>query len=169
MTDGDGVDTPGTGPATVLDVPSGDITLTWGALAGYATPTTNPETLALTSGGLVTFSGVYQLAAPDEPVAIHPLPGAYDLPTTITFRWEATTGALTHDIYIWQVGDAKPTTPTAANLTGTEYGPVAGFHRAARYIWMLVARNNIGETPGPEWPFQTVHSNASSIALWRKY
>ncbi len=55
-----------TGPATITgsgtsqtstSKPTGTYTITWGNVAGYATPAT--ETLTLSSGGMITFNGIY--------------------------------------------------------------------------------------------------------------
>jgi hypothetical protein len=57
--DGDGATRNGTGDATVASVPTGTITLTWGALADYDAPDPNPETKELFKNEIVTFTGNY--------------------------------------------------------------------------------------------------------------
>jgi hypothetical protein len=59
FTDGDGEMHTGEGDDTVLDVPTGDITLTWDPLINHDTPEPNPETRSLSKDGTVEFTGVY--------------------------------------------------------------------------------------------------------------
>ena len=62
FTDGDGGAHNGTGDASVADIPTGTITLTWNALTGYRMPSVNPEAKAIGKGGTVTFVGTYSSA-----------------------------------------------------------------------------------------------------------
>jgi hypothetical protein len=62
FTDGDGGAHNGTGDASMANIPTGTITLTWNALTGYRTPSVNPEGKALGKGGTVTFVGTYSSA-----------------------------------------------------------------------------------------------------------
>ncbi len=47
----------GTAPATYADAPTGNYTITWGALAGMQVPA--PQTLTLEGGDTITFKGTY--------------------------------------------------------------------------------------------------------------
>jgi hypothetical protein len=49
----------GTTPWSTSNAPAGSYTITWGAMAGYATPA--PQTYPLLQGGTVYFSGQYQV------------------------------------------------------------------------------------------------------------
>jgi len=57
--DGDGSEHNGIGDRTLMAVPTGGITLTWGDLAGHDTPTPNPAAQSLTEDATVTFVDVY--------------------------------------------------------------------------------------------------------------
>ena len=59
FTDGDGQPHNGAGPATINDVPIGDIVLTWLAMVNYDSPVPNPDTKPLTPEVPVTFNGIY--------------------------------------------------------------------------------------------------------------
>jgi hypothetical protein len=50
----------GSGDETLIGVPAGDYTLTWGDVSGWTTPDPNPVIQNLPNGGLITFSGTYE-------------------------------------------------------------------------------------------------------------
>jgi hypothetical protein len=58
LVDGDDAGHPGKGTATLDKIPTGAVTLRWGALEGYAAPG-GSETQQLARGGEVAFSGAY--------------------------------------------------------------------------------------------------------------
>jgi len=93
LTDGDGGIHQGIGDATLTDVPAGQITLTWGTLHNYVTPTPNPVIRQLGDGETETFSGTYTLqqvrlsvaSAHGQPV---PAAGSHDYTTgTMVSAW----------------------------------------------------------------------------------
>ncbi len=70
----------GNGDVTMADMAVGDYTITWGAIAGWVTPT--QETLTLVAGGTITFNGVYT-AAPAY-ITVNPDPDVLSAPWTLT-------------------------------------------------------------------------------------
>lgn len=56
---GPGYSTSGNGDKTLPNLDPGNYTLTWSAVAGWDTPSPNPETKVLTVGGSVIFAGTY--------------------------------------------------------------------------------------------------------------
>jgi len=60
--DGDGQTHTGAGTQSVQDVPTGTITLTWGALAAYDTPEPSATTQTLAKDSTVTFAAAYEVS-----------------------------------------------------------------------------------------------------------
>ena len=49
----------GTGDATIMNLPIGEYTLTWGDVTGWAKPSSSTVTQTVTTSGTITFSGTY--------------------------------------------------------------------------------------------------------------
>ncbi|MFH2052212.1 MAG: S8 family serine peptidase, partial [bacterium] len=72
----------GSGDSTMVDMPTGDYTVTWGEVAGWNTPA--GETLALAGGGTATFDGLYTEIGTTGTVVVDAVPNALNAPWTIT-------------------------------------------------------------------------------------
>ena len=62
--DGDGIEHSGTGNASIIDIPTGDIEMSWGTIPGQIPPYPNPVIQTLFNGDNVMFDGAY--TAPHE-------------------------------------------------------------------------------------------------------
>ena len=140
--DGDGVVHPGTGDETVTGVPTGELTLTWGALANYDPPLPNPTTGTLAAGTTATFSGVYARQTGTVAVDVTPEDAAWILTGPEGFALadagsSTVLGVAAGDYTIaWQPLEGwsapAPTTRTLAVLKGqtTTFSGVYGFNTA---------------------------------------
>ena len=72
---------PSNGDETISDLPPGDYTLTWGNVTGWTTPSPNPDTKNLSTGGSITFSGTYT----QQPgtITVDPNPDSLNAPWTL--------------------------------------------------------------------------------------
>ncbi|HRZ10588.1 MAG TPA: hypothetical protein P5319_11935, partial [Gemmatimonadales bacterium] len=59
LVDGDGVEHSGNGDATLTALPTGTITVTWGAVPSYAAPAPNPVSVSLVAGQTRRITGAY--------------------------------------------------------------------------------------------------------------
>ncbi len=73
----------GTGDETLEDLAAGDYTITWGAVAGWTTPSPASATQSLTADGELTFTGTYVEEGGDDDV-VWPL----DLDNYWTYSYE---------------------------------------------------------------------------------
>jgi RHS repeat-associated protein len=78
-----------------------------------------------------------------------------DIPVSINLAWNSSDYATSYDVYIWKSTEAKPATPTAVNLASPFYDPPGDLDYGTTYSWEVVAKNVMGETPGPVWSFTT--------------
>jgi RHS repeat-associated protein len=97
----------------------------------------------------------FSIAAPMAPSSPAPVDGAVSVPVTTSLRWTAGAYTTAYDLFLWMVGDAKPTTPTATSLSTSSYQPGGGLQTATSYLWQVVSKSAVGSTPGPEWRFTT--------------
>jgi len=79
FTDGDGLLHSGSGNATVADIPTGEISITWDDLSGYDVPNPNPMVLSLFKGETVTFSSAYTRQIGNVQVQVMPEIAFWDL------------------------------------------------------------------------------------------
>lgn len=96
--------------------------------------------------------------APDAPVNPSPADGN-EMVNSTTFTkldWADSPGATSYDVYLWADTETKPEFATASSLPLSEFAPFGGFASLTNYNWQVIARNDIGETVGPEWTFSTL-------------
>lgn len=89
--------------------------------------------------------------------------GATGVSITPVLDWDDVAGATSYDLYLWKEGDAKPETPTAIGLTESQYILQTSLLPQTTYYWQVVAKNDAGETVGPEWTFTTKEILAGDI------
>lgn len=104
LTDSEGGVHSGAGDATLTEIPSGDVSLTWGNLAGAVAPSPNPETRYLAGGSSVTFDGVYELIYATVTINVEP----------DTASWKLQSGR--HDLGREGQGDAVLTDVPAGEI-----------------------------------------------------
>jgi len=117
------------------------------------------------SSGFVTGSGYIDVDNFGPPVVVTP-PGVPAGPTpadaTSTVHpaylakltWALCTGATSYDVYLWLASGTKPL--TAVNVALPEYTVSPQVLSLENYKWQVVAKNILGDTPGPEWTFTTI-------------
>jgi WD40 repeat protein len=94
-------------------------------------------------------------AQPGTPGDPSPADGATAVLPTTALDWSDASSASRYDLYLWKSTEAKPAQATATNLTESRYTPPAMLDGATTYKWQVIARNIVGQTPGPEWSFTT--------------
>ena len=107
------------------------------------------------NNAISTLVDVAARAVPAVPSGPTPADGATGVPITALLEWEASARATAYDAYLWEASSSKPETPTAADLTEPQFSP-SGLRTCEQYVWQVVAKGELGETPGPEWQFGTV-------------
>ena len=122
---------------------------------------------AYTAGsGFVTGSGYIDVdnfgppvieLPPGVPASPSPADTANNIhPATLSkLTWAASTDATSYDVYLWLASDPQPVSPTA-NVLITEYTVSPQVLSLSDYKWQVIAKNSIGDTPGPEWTFTTI-------------
>jgi len=105
--------------------------------------------------GMAIIAGTAMADNPPE-IPANPTPpnGSTTMLAWMQLGWDQANGATSYDIYIWPTAQAKPTEPTD-NITEIDYFPYTYLDFGTDYTWQVVARNAIGDTPGPEWTFST--------------
>ncbi|MGB2765119.1 MAG: hypothetical protein WBC20_11980 [Candidatus Aminicenantaceae bacterium] len=88
-------------------------------------------------------------AIPGTPTNPSPTDGAKDIPLTTTLSWSSS-NATSYDVYF---GTTSPP-PKVGTITSSYYDP-GTLNSDSTYYWKIVAKNEQGETPGPEWNFKT--------------
>ena len=71
----------GSGDSTLADMPPGDYTITWGAVAGWTVPAGEEKTLA--SEGTITFTGTYAEEGALEPAFVYIPSGSFTMGTPL--------------------------------------------------------------------------------------
>ena len=125
-----------------------------------------PKGTYIAGSGFVTGSGYIDVDDNGPPVIQDPpVPPASPSPgnslttvhpaTFVKLDWADSSGATSYDVYRWSATDVKPAAPTG-NVGVSEYTPGGGVLSLTTYHWQVVAKNTVGDTPGPEWNFTTV-------------
>ncbi|MBU2502190.1 S8 family serine peptidase, partial [bacterium] len=122
----DKIEYTGNGDDTLADVPAGDYTVAWGAVAGYLAPA--GETLTLAADATITFNGVYTEVSMTGTVAVDAEPNALNAPWTITGPVGTVNGT----------GDASQSGLPIGDYT-IAWGEVAGWIAPAGETLTLVA------------------------------
>ncbi len=152
FTDGDGQTHNGTGPQTMSDVPTGQITLTWGDLSGYIRPA-NPNLQVLAKDATITFSAAYAVnRPPNAPTLVSPVNGAQNVGLTpvlqagaysdldgdaqISGAWQVATDSAFTNI-VWESGGTN-TTQTSLTV------PAGKLTQYKRYWWRARYKDNRG-------------------------
>jgi hypothetical protein len=93
--------------------------------------------------------------APDAPDTPAPADMATDFAVDGLLDWADAPGATAYDLFLWPSADPQPGTPTAADLSVSEFQPAAPLDGETEYSWQVVAKNAAGETSSPAWSFTT--------------
>jgi hypothetical protein len=107
----------GTGPATLTDIPAGPLTLTWGTLANFASPSPNPLARTVYANTTVTLTGSYARLTGTVSVDVTP----NDVPWSFSDSGETTHAG---------TGDARGISAYAGPLT-MAWGSLAGYDAPA--------------------------------------
>ena len=108
ITDADGDTHNGAGDATLENMPTGPLTVIWGGLTGYATPTPNPGNYTVEEGATLTLTGAYILAVLTADFTASPTAGAFPLEVRFTDLSTSTTKPVQQ--WTWYFGDGKTST-----------------------------------------------------------
>ncbi|MCE5266120.1 MAG: Ig-like domain-containing protein [Deltaproteobacteria bacterium] len=79
------------------------------------------------------------------------------------FAWQAVTGAIAYDLYLWKGGESKPATPTGKDMPGASMTLAAPLDPLTLYHWQVAARKASGMAAGPEWSFTTGYILAGDV------
>jgi hypothetical protein len=81
--------------------------------------------------------------------------GTVEVPFNPMLDWDDVPEATSYDLYLWKEGETKPEIPTVPGLTNSQYLVAINLLPLTTYTWQVVAKNNSGESEGPEWAFTT--------------
>jgi carbohydrate binding protein with CBM6 domain len=107
-----------------------------------------------TTGPIWSFTTT--VAAPGQPIAGAPFPGASNVAPGTVLTWSAS-GATSYDV---KFGPSNPPAAAATGQTIASYTP-ASMANNTTYYWQIVAKNAGGSTGGPVWTFTTAGSATS--------
>lgn len=126
LTDSDGGTYTRIGDATLTEVPSGEVSITWGELEGYEPPQPNPASYTLEADATLNIAGNYIESILTAGFSAFPLTGPP--PLTVTFHDESE--STTKDIieWRWYFGDGK---------VGTEQHPTHVYRDPGSYTVTL--------------------------------
>ncbi len=108
ITDADGGTHNGAGDATLPDMPTGPLTVMWGGLVGYATPTPNPGNYTVVKGSTLTLTGLYIKAVLTADFSASPTTGTAPLEVLFNDLSSSTTKPIQQ--WTWYFGDGKTST-----------------------------------------------------------
>lgn len=108
LTDSDGGTYGNMGDATLTNIPTGDISILWGDLEGYAAPQPNPAAFVLEPGGTLTISGQYVEAILTADFSAFPLTGLPPLEVNFQDASHSTTKDIVE--WRWYFGDGRTST-----------------------------------------------------------
>lgn len=77
------------------------------------------------------------------PVILEPISGSVTAQASVSFRWNAVSGATSYNIYVWLATDNEP---QPVNVSGVEYQTTLSL--GATYRWRVTAVNDYGESSG---------------------
>ena len=89
-------------------------------------------------------------AAPSAPILVSPANGAAGVSPTPSLSWNASSGAISYNVYL----GTSSTPPLATNTTATSYG-LGPLNSGTTYYWQVVAEGNGGATGSAIWSFTT--------------
>jgi len=95
--------------------------------------------------------------------------GSTLLATLTKLDWSDCPRADSYDVYLWDASGSKPGTATATGLTSSEYTTLPALLTSTTYKWQIVAKNTLGDTPGPVWIFTTFGLNMIGLKYSRAY
>lgn len=115
---------------------------------GPCGPATSIDTFTVTvKDGVTTPAAVTNMLPAD---------GSIDQRLPLVLSWLPGDNALSYDLYLWEDGAAKPTTPYKANLTSISYTlpKDAPLTYDKIYHWQVVSKTGCLQTDGPEQVFR---------------
>src|SRR5262249_35600503 len=102
--------------------------------------------------------------APTSPASPSPANGATATNTNVTLAWSSIS-AQSYDVYF---GSTSSPGLSASNLTNSSVS-MGSLASGTTYYWQVVAKNNVGATPGPVWSFTTTATTTTKgVAKGRK-
>ena len=106
------------------------------------------------SGPIWSFTTRAGEAFPTRPSGPFPAHEQTLVPTDTQLQWvPSVNGEISYDL--WMGKNPLPETKMATDLTNPQFDP-GELEPDTEYFWQVVARNEVGETPGPIWSFTTV-------------
>jgi uncharacterized repeat protein (TIGR01451 family) len=130
----------------------------WGAPINRGWPGMEPKALAVDYGTLTQtlyagFDGVWfyrRAALPGTPSSPLPADSATAISVNVNLDWADTSGTISYDVYF---GTSSPP-PFVGNVASSEYD-LPRLSYSTPYYWQVVAKNDCGQSAGPEWTFTT--------------
>ncbi len=93
--------------------------------------------------------------------------GSALLATLTKLDWSDCYRTDSYDVYLWDASGSKP--GTATGLTSSEYTTLPALLSSKTYKWQIVAKNTLGDTPGPVWIFTTFDLNMIGLKYAMQY
>jgi len=84
--------------------------------------------------------------------------GTTDVPVSTILTWSYAAFTNSYELYLWELGQTPPTTPTATGLETLSWDASSVLAEDATYYWRIDSINDSGVTTGTVWSFSTVAS-----------
>ncbi|MCB9251428.1 MAG: right-handed parallel beta-helix repeat-containing protein [Flavobacteriales bacterium] len=94
---------------------------------------------------------------PDTVKFTVPFDSATGVNLPVDLSWLPSKGATYYDLYYWEFGQSKPSSPNVSNLSQISYRINSGIDYGTKYSWQVVAKNAVCSTPGLIKAFTTRH------------
>ncbi|MCB9252822.1 MAG: right-handed parallel beta-helix repeat-containing protein [Flavobacteriales bacterium] len=111
---------------------------------------------------------------PDTVRNMVPADSTINVDFPISLSWLPSIGATVYDLYLWKSTESKPGSPNVSSITQISYQFNNGLEYGATYLWQIIAKNPVCQTPGlikqftlrhlPDLTVEEVHSPNSAFS-----
>ena len=102
---------------------------------------------------------------PPQPENPNIVDGSVNIAIDTVLSWQPSEYATHYDIYIWKMGDPRPTVKTITDLITPESNQIPGLINLTTYMWQAVARNVTGESESVIWTFTTEDGDSDNDGI----
>ena len=115
------------------------------------------------NNGITAVQIVKEGGAPVVPSGNFPFDFTSETALDPILSWDRSLRANSYQVFLWQEGTTRPTTPVATVST-TSYPVTTPLAPNTSYLWSIVAVGTEGDSQGPDWSFSTGSASAPVAA-----